>query len=181
MGRLGFERLYSDGPVGPGVAGRLGGLDRLRSDSERAPPPNVPRARLRPGDVRAYAYAGAVAGGAVPDSELLHRIARLSPRSGRLGPGASIAHHDGLNPLDNLVSLPGAAALLATHWRRRLRRLPVVDVLCGQLHEQRRSRVDDRLLGFVRGAVPACLPARRGGGPGPPRFILWRGACNRLL
>src|SRR5262245_48644053 len=149
MGRLEFERLHGDGPACSGAARRPGGLDRLRPASERAPPPDVPRARLRPGDVRAYADAAADADGAVPDGELLRRVARLSPRSGRLDPGAGDAHHDGLDPLDHLVSPPGPAALLAAHWRRRLRRLPVVDVLCGQLHWQRKSRVDDRLLGAV--------------------------------
>jgi hypothetical protein len=42
-------------------------------------------------------------------------------------------------PPDHLVSPPGAAALLAAHWRPRLRRLPVVDVLRGQLHSKKKS------------------------------------------
>ena len=63
-----------------------------------------------------------------------------------------------------LVGVVGCAACL---WWMSVR---------GQLHEQRTSRLDDRLLGAVRRAVPSCLPARRGGGAGPPRFALWRGA-----
>ena len=128
----------------------------------------------------AHADAAATAGGADPDGELLHRAARLPPRSGRLDPGAGDAHHGALDLPDHLVSSPRAAALLAARRRRRLRRLPVVDVLRGQLHEQGTSGLDDRLLGAVRRAVPSCLPARRGGGAGPPRLPVWRGGRGRL-
>src|SRR5207253_3147499 len=111
-----------------------------------------------------------VAGGADPDGELLHRASRLPPRGGRLGPGAGDAHHGDFDLPDDLVSPPGAAALLASRRRRRLLRLPVVDVLGGRLHEQGTGGPDDRLLGAVRRAVPPRLPARRGGGAGPPRL-----------
>ena len=99
----------------------------------------------------------------------LPRAARLPPRGGRLDSRAGDGHDGGLDLPDHLVSPPVAAALLAVRRRRRLRRVSVVDVLGGQLHEQGAGGPDDRLLGPVRRPASPCVSARRSRGAGPPR------------
>jgi hypothetical protein len=52
VGRLDVRRLHADGPPRPAVAGRPGLLGRRRPVPGRAPPPDVPRPRLRPESAR---------------------------------------------------------------------------------------------------------------------------------